>query len=238
MTDFLFSGCTIQSRLPFIEAAFKFIVEKINIDVEGIPGATCCMEPVGLRSISNSAWLSVNERMHSSASGKNIITLCEGCNLSLSESGEVTNSDSKVSGTLQFLFKNLEKIEQIIQVRNGKKMAMFPGCHCEYVCSKEGSFAIEMMESVLSVIGAEPMQVKKDLCCGGGVTGIDQELDSKILNEAIDSFKATSAECVVTSCPFCFLRFDMVGKFKTYHIAELVAIAMGFEDTTKYHLSK
>jgi Heterodisulfide reductase, subunit B len=238
MTDFLFSGCTIQSRLPFIEAAFKFIAEKINVEVRDIPGATCCMEPVGLRSISNSAWLSVNERMRTSASGKSIITLCEGCNLSLSESGEIINSDSKVSGTLQFLFKNLEKIEQFVQFRNEKKMAMFPGCHCEYVCSKEGSSAMDMMESVLSVIGAEPMQVKKDLCCGGGVTGIDQELDSKILNEATDSFKATGAECVVTSCPFCFLRFDMIGKLKTYHIAELIAIAMGFEDTTKYHLSK
>jgi len=238
MNDLLFSGCTIQSRLPFIEAAFRYIAVKLSIDIEDLPGATCCMEPVGLRSMSNQAWLSVNKRMHSSASGKNIITLCEGCNLSLSESGELINSDSKVSGTLQFLFNNLEKIKENIQIKNEKKMAMFPGCHCEYICSKEGSSAMDMMESVLKAIGMQPLQVKRDLCCGGGVTGIDQELDSKILNEAIDSFKATGAECVVTSCPFCFLRFDMVGKFKTYHIAELVATAMGFEDTTKYHLSK
>ena len=97
---------------------------------------------------------------------------------------------------------------------------------------------MDMMESVLKAIGMQPLQVKRDLCCGGGATGIDQELDAKILNEAIDSFKATGAECVVTSCPFCFLRFDMAAKYKTYHIAEIVATAMGFEDTTKYHLSK
>jgi len=238
MTDLLFSGCMIQSRLPFIEAAFRFIAEKMGVDIEDLQEATCCMEPVGLRSISSSAWLSVNKRMHSFASEKNIITLCEGCNLSLSESGGQIKSDSEVSGTLQFLFKNLEMIKQNVQVKNEQKMAMFPGCHCEYVCFKNGTSAVTMMESVLKTIGVEPMQVKKDLCCGGGVTGINQELDSKILNEAIDSFKATGAECVVTSCPFCFLRFDMVGKFKTYHIAELVAIAMGFDDTTKYHLSK
>ena len=238
MTDLLFSGCTIQSRFPFIEAAFRYIAEKLNIDIEDLPGATCCMEPVGLRSMSNQAWLSVNQRMHSSASGKSIITLCEGCNLSLSESGDMINSTSEVSGTLQFLFKNLEKIKQNIQVRNENKMAMFPGCHCEYVCSEKGSSAIDMMESVLKAIGSESLPVKRDLCCGGGVTTIDPELDSKILNEAIDSFKATGAECVVTSCPFCFLRFDMVAKYKTYHLAEIVAMAMGFEDTTKYHLSK
>ena len=238
MTDLLFSGCTIQSRLPFIEAAFRYIAEKLNIDIEDLPGATCCIEPVGLRSMSNQAWLSVNQRMHSFAEGRNVITLCEGCNLSLSESGNMINSTSEVSGTLQFLFNNLEKIRQNIQVRNENKMAMFPGCHCEYVCSEEGSSALEMMETVLKAIGLEPVSVKRDLCCGGGVTTIDPELDSKILNEAIDSFKATGAECVVTSCPFCFLRFDMAAKYKTYHIAELVAIAMGFEDTTKHHLSK
>ena len=238
MTDLLFSGCTIQSRLPFIEAAFKFIIKKLNIDIEGLPRATCCMEPVGLRSMSNKAWLSVNQRMHSSSNGKNIITLCEGCNLSLSESGELINSDSEVSGTLQFLFKNLDRIKEKIKAIEGKKVAMFPGCHCEYVCSEKGSSAIDMMESVLKAIGSEPLPVKRDLCCGGGVTTIDPELDSKILNEAIDSFKATGADFVVTSCPFCFLRFDMAAKYKTYHIAELVAIAMGFEDTTKHHLSK
>ena len=238
MTDLLFSGCTIQSRLPFIEAAFRYIAEKLNIDIEDLPNATCCMEPVGLRSMSNQAWLSVNQRMHSSAEGRNVITLCEGCNLSLSESGDMIDSTSEVSGTLQFLFKNLEKIKQNIQVRNENKMAMFPGCHCEYVCSEKGSSAVEMMETVLKTIGSEPLSVKRDLCCGGGVTTIDPELDSKILNEAIDSFKATGAECVITSCPFCFLRFDMAAKYKTYHLAEIVAMAMGFEDTTKYHLSK
>ena len=238
MTDLLFSGCTIQSRLPFIEAAFRFIAEKLSVDIEDLPGATCCMEPVGLRSMSRSAATAVNERMHTNASGKNIITLCEGCNLSLSEVGEEIRSSSEVSGTVQFLYKNVEKIKENIKIEDKKKVVMFPGCHCEYVCSKQGTSAMKMMKAILNAVGSKPLSPKDDLCCGGGVTSIDQELDAKILNETMESFKSTKAECVVTACPFCFMRFDMAGKFKTYHIAEIVATAMGFRNTIEHHLSK
>ena len=242
MSDVLFPGCTIQSRLPFIESAFRFIVKELGIDIKDLHGSTCCMEPVGLRSVNQDAWLSVNGRMHSIASGKRIVTLCEGCDLSLSESAEMLKDNmtvSDVAGSLQFLHENLNNIKKKIKTPMKMKTAAFPGCHCEYVCSKKGTFAMRMMTDILSAIGSDPVRpAARNLCCGGGVTGIDQELDKRILSETVSSFKAAGADAAVTACPFCFMRFDMAAKFRTYHIAEAVAIALGYDDTTKYHLSK
>lgn len=256
MSDVLFSGCTVRSRLPFIEGAFRFILNELGKDMDELRGSTCCMEPVGLRSMSQDSWLAVNARIHSIAKGNRIVTLCEGCNLSLSESGEILKGDkgkkavdivsglgyqpriSDVAGTLEFLYENLSLIKERIKVPLKKHFAFFPGCHCEFVCSKKGRSAILMMEEVLKAIGSVPLRPAEDLCCGGGVSMIDAEIDKNILTETIKSFTDMSADPVVTACPFCFMRFDMVAKYRTYHVAEIVAMAMGHEDTMKYHTSK
>jgi len=254
MSDVLFPGCTVQARLPFIESSFKFILKELGKEMEEFQGSTCCMEPVGLRSLSQEAWLAVNARLHSIASGRRIVTLCEGCNLSLSESSKMLKENGKearetiselgyetsisdVSGSLQFIYENLDTLKERIKRPIKMKLAAFPGCHCEYVCSKKGSDATQMMKSILEAVGSDPIgPTTNDLCCGGGVVGTDQELDRKILSETICSFNG--ADAVAVACPFCFMRFDMSAKFRTYHVAELVAIALGHEDTVKYHVSK
>lgn len=249
MADLLFTGCTIQSRLPFVESAFRFVLERLGMRMEDHGGNTCCMEPVGLRSMSQRSWLRINARHHSIADGKRIVTLCEGCNLSLSESADIIRDEasatggpaqsvSDVSGTLQFMFENLEAIREKVTDPIGRRMAFFPGCHCEYVCSKKGSSAILMMQSVLDAIGIVPLRPADDLCCGGSVSMIDADLDRRILSETIGSFKDMGPEAVVTACPFCFMRFDMAAKYPSYHLAEVVAMAMGHADTIGYHVSK
>lgn len=256
MTDVLFPGCTVQARLPFVESAFRFILEKLNMKMDDLPDDTCCMEPTGLRAMNQDSWLAVNARHHSIASGRRLVTLCEGCNLSLSESAEILRENenaeivkgvlpsdrestiSDVSGTLQFIHENIETISKMITNPVDLKLAMFPGCHCEYVCWKNGNSAILMMQSVLEAIGAKPLRATEDMCCGGTLSMIEPELEKNILSETISSFRDTGSDAVVTSCPFCFMRFDMVGKFRTYHIAEVVAMSLGWEDPLKYHTTK
>lgn len=254
MTDLLFSGCTIQARLPFIESAFKYIAKEMGKEINDLQDSTCCMEPVGLRSVNEDAWLAVNARLHSLSSGKRIVTLCEGCNISLSESSEALAEDdvrskfksrfgyepniSEVAGSLQFLYENLDQITSKIKKPIDMKLAMFPGCHCEYVCSKKEMSAVLMMDAIMKAVGSNSIRLTEDLCCGGGVSMIDPQLDKEIITETSNAFRDTDADATVTACPFCFMRFDMVAKFKVYHIVEIVAMAMGYDDTTKYHVSK
>ena len=154
---------------------------------------------------------------------------------SAKESGE----DTDVVGFLEVIHENLESIRKKVVSPIGLSLAIFPGCHCESITSSKGMDANEMMSDVVRAIGGIPLIPDENLCCGGGASSIDDALARSILDESIQSFKATGASAVVTSCPFCFMQFDMVARYRTYSIVELTAKAMGWDaDTERFHRGK
>ena len=254
----LYSGCLVQSRLPFLEAASKFILDKLNVNADDMEGFTCCMEPVGLRSLGPDTWRHVGARIHSIASPRKILTLCDGCNMSLSDAGEVLSTDegkdsvkslmkelgrevnvTEVIGMLEFLHARLNEIKKNLVTEINFNLAVFPGCHCEAACKTKGLSAFKMMSEIVEALGGKATALKDNLCCGGGLAGVDTELERKVMNESISAIRDADAIAVITSCPFCFLQFDMVGRQTTLHITELVASGMGWqEDAHRHHRTK
>ncbi|MDR0335258.1 MAG: hypothetical protein LBH69_05180, partial [Methanomassiliicoccaceae archaeon] len=193
MSEFvLYTGCLVQSRLPFLEAAARFIFNKLNVSVDDIEGFTCCMEPVGLRSLGPDTWLNVGARIHSIASERKILTLCDGCGMSLSDAGnEVSRrkgraavrgtmdelgravSVTDVIGMLEFLHGRLDDIKKDLVTKIDFKLAVFPGCHCEAACKMKGLSAADMMSDIVKALGGTPVRVSDNLCCGGGLAGVD-----------------------------------------------------------------
>ena len=168
-----------------------------------------------------------------------MITLCDGCTVSLIGSVKENGLDTDVIGFLEVLHENLARIKEKVVSPIDLSLAVFPGCHCESILSSKGMDANRVMSDIVSVIGGRPLIPSKNLCCGGGASSIDDGLSKSILNESIESFKATGASAVVTSCPFCFMQFDMVARYRTYSIIELTAKAMGWDaDTEKFHRAK
>ena len=238
MSDSLYRGCSIPARLPFIEAAAKYIIDTLGLDIKDMGEMPCCMEPVGLRSLDHDSWIDVSSYICSKSQGR-LITLCDGCTVSLAGSVREKGGDLDVIGFLEIIHENLGAIKEKVVSPVGMKLAVFPGCHCEAIMSAKGKDANSAMTDIIRAIGGEPVIPAKNLCCGGGVSSIDDELSKAILNESIESFKATGASAVVTSCPFCFMQFDMVARYRTYSIIELTAKAMGWvADTEKYHRGK
>ncbi|MDR0198293.1 MAG: hypothetical protein LBI08_00935 [Methanomassiliicoccaceae archaeon] len=250
----LYPGCLVQSRLPFLEAASRFILNKLGVAVGDMEGFTCCMEPVGLRSLGPETWLNVGARIHSIASGRKILTLCDGCSMSLADAGrELSSPEGKdavrgmmgelgrsvstteVTGILEFLHGRLGDIKKKLVAKIDFKLAVFPGCHCEAACRMKGLSAADMISDIVKALGGTAVRVKDDLCCGGGLAGVDTELERRVMNESISSIKDAGAIAVITSCPFCFLQFDLVGRQTTLHITELVASGMGWQENAHRH---
>lgn len=237
MNGVLYRGCTVPVRLPFIESAARFILDRLDIALDDMEGETCCMDPVGLRSVSTDGWLGIAGRIHSVADGREIVTLCDGCTLSLSDAaGRTAGTVSDVTGFLELMHRNIGAVRDCTVSGMGLRMAVFPGCHCESACHRKGLDASSLMSDLLGAAGCTPLLPDADLCCGGGVSMIDDALSGSILDESVDSFRRTGADAVCTSCPFCFMRFDTVARYRTYHIAEVVAASMGWgTDTSVYH---
>ena len=252
----LYPGCLIQSRLPFLEAASRFIFNKLNVKIDDIEGFTCCMEPVGLRSMGPETWKGVGARIHSIASEREILTLCDGCGMSLSEAGQEISKDpdhigplmkeigrdvkvSYVTSMLEFLHSRLPEIKKNLVTEIDFNLAVFPGCHCEAVCKMKGLSAKDMLSDIVRALGGNPILLKGDLCCGGGLAGVEPEIEKKVMQESIMLMREADTIALITSCPFCFLQFDMIGRQTTLHITELVASGMGWqEDAHRHHHTK
>lgn len=238
MSDSLYKGCSIPARLPFIEAAAKYIIDSLGLDIRDMGERPCCMEPVGLRSLDHDSWMDVSSYIRSQSEGR-LITLCDGCTVSLAGSAKESGEGTDVVGFLEIIHENLDAVKRKVVSPIGLSLAIFPGCHCESILSSKGMDANEMMSDVVRAIGGMPLIPDENLCCGGGVSSIDDALARSILDESVQSFKATGASAVVTSCPFCFMQFDMVARYRTYSIVELTAKAMGWDaDTERFHRGK
>lgn len=234
MADILYRGCTVPLRLPHIEAAVRYVIGRMGADLPDMEGEVCCMEPVGLRPLSLGAWEGATSIISSKADGRRIVSICDGCTISLDAASGRTGTEAV--GLLEFLHENMEAVKSNIVRRLDLKLALFPGCHCEAVCGRHGLHAERMLSEVVSMTGAVPLRAGSGMCCGGGVSGVNDPLSEKIRNEAVESFRRSGADAVVTSCPFCYLQFDTVARFRTYHAAEILAAAMGWDvDTSPYH---
>jgi len=253
----LYPGCVIPSKLPFLEAATLFVLEKMDLHTLNFPEFSCCFEPVGLRSLGPDTWLAACARLHSVAAGRPILTLCDGCNLSLYESAQLLetppemqnaqnllrelnrelNQTSEVIGLLELLHSHLDDIKKLSIEPQSLRLLVHPGCHCEHVCREKGLSGVQMLADLVRALGGEAVILEEGLCCGGGLTSVNDELGRKIMKEALDHMSGKKADAIVTSCPFCFMQFDIIGRtIPVIHLAELAARAMGWSvDTAAYH---
>lgn len=228
-----YKGCLVPMRLPFIEAASKFVLEKIGVDVKDVNDAPCCMDAMGLRGLKEDSWKSFMDDIVSKSDNDEIMTLCGGCSMSLSKYGVASKN------FIEVVYENIDKVKSCIVKPNELKLAVFPGCHCEIICKEHGVDAYDVISELLKMTGSEPLIPEMNLCCGGGVSGIDDALAKDIMSESVNSFKVTGASAVCVSCPFCFMQFDMFARYRTYHIAEILASSMGWTvDVEKYHRGK
>ena len=111
MSDSLYKGCSIPARLPFIEAAAKYIIEKLGLDIEDMGERPCCMEPVGLRSLDHDSWSDISSYICSCSKGR-LITLCDGCSVSLEGSVKENGLDTEIIGFLEVIHENIDAVKK------------------------------------------------------------------------------------------------------------------------------
>jgi len=254
---FLFRGCLIPTRLPFLERSSLFVLDKLGVSYEQMTGATCCVEPIGLRSLAEDTWLVVTARMLaiSENGGRDILSLCNGCYLSLEESRQALEDEStkaKVNDVLGEIglryhgnvrvkhFAEIvkeageEKVRSLVSAPQDRlKLAAHPGCHMVRPSTKlklDDSFAPKVLDKIASWCGSEVVVSEKwPKCCGGGIAGIDEKVSARMLEDATSTFRPNGANCIVTPCPFCFVQFDIRQKegLPVLYLSELLALAFG-----------
>ena len=254
---YLFRGCLIPTRLPFLERSSIFVLDKLRIEHQLMPGATCCVEPIGLRSLAEDTWLVVAARMLAIAekAERDVLSLCNGCYLSLEEcrqelENELTRARvNEVLGDIGLHYSGDVRVKHFAQIvrEAGEekvrsltiaqldrfKFAAHPGCHMVRPSSKiqiDQSFAPIVLDEIASWCGSRVVVSEKwPKCCGGGIAGVDEKVSTRMLEDATSAFRPSGANCILTPCPFCFVQFDIRQKegLPVLYLAEMLALAFG-----------
>lgn len=267
---YLFRGCLIPTRLPYLERSSIFVLDSMGVKHEALPQETCCVEPIGLRSLASDTWLLSAARILAMAEsgGKGILTLCNGCAMSLREAQlllrdqrtrEETNRELERIG---MSYRGRAKVLRLTDVLEDKKkeigplvtspldrlkVVSHPGCHLlrpSEIAQFDRPFQPQVLSQIIEETGAEVAHSEDwPRCCGGTLGGTNDSLSASILDSTVRSFRESRANAIVTPCPFCFFQFDVKQRLglPVLFISELLALAFGAEPDkigVQYHRTK
>jgi heterodisulfide reductase subunit B len=234
---YLFKGCLIPTRVPHLEKASLIALDSMGVDHVPLPGATCCVEPIGLRSMAKDTWLVTVARMLAIAEtdGRDVLTLCNGCYLSFQEARHalqepaVRDRVNLILSSLGREYRGGVKVRHLLDLAHDKgeesmkslvrrdlsafKLAPHSGCHVlrpSKADLRERAYAPRMLGDVARWLGSRVVSEEGwPECCGGGVASVDDGVSIGILEDVCSSYRRSGATCILTPCPFCFSQFDL-----------------------------
>jgi len=230
----LFLGCVAPLRYPEIESSIRSAMERLGVELHDMKGASCCPAPGIYPHLDERTWLALGARNLCLAENMecDIMTICNGCQLTLDRINNELSSDSilmkevnstlstvdmrfrgtiKVKHFIDVLYEDIG-IEQIKKETTSKlrdlKAAPFYGCH--YLAFHHIKTS-KRLEKLIEGLGAKNIEYDgKNECCGAG-EGIRSTLRKLSLEIALSKIKnvaKANADCVVDICPFCHLQLD------------------------------
>jgi heterodisulfide reductase subunit B len=97
------------------------------------------------------------------------------------------------------------------------------------------------LDALVQATGVESVPYeRKEMCCGGPLRDINDDLARQISREKLNALKNAEVQGVVTVCPFCFLQLDL-GQLEikrhfneeynlpVIHFIELLRMGMGMK---------
>jgi len=231
-----YPGCFIPAMLPHVEYSIRYVLNKLNVELQEIHDLSCC--PPKITSVGDfKGWLTISARNLALASkyGLDILTPCNGCFESYFEAkhfiehrpdlakdsldvlkklGLPTKIESNVKHFVEVVYKDVgpDKLsEKIVKPLKGLRVAVHYGCHL-FVTTPGGDVweKPRMMDEILRTLGAEIVRDGLErICCGFVISTID---DTKAVLERSEirlrSVKSLDVDCLVTPCPQCLIRLE------------------------------
>jgi len=230
-------GCTVQTRLPSIEAATRKILDVFGVNVLDLEGASCCPEPYTSALIGRELWYALAARNISLAESRNfeLMTICNGCYDTLFEVNESLKQDEalrrRINSTLFKIgkeFKGSSEIRHIVEILDEDvgldriaasvrrplsdlRVALHPGCHLYRSKTVEDyDRKPKIFEHLVRLTGAQLIEYGLEkMCCGYPQRQADEEMSLKTtLATKLQRVRESRAECLVVVCPGCCVQFE------------------------------
>jgi len=233
-----FLGCTIPARANSYDAAARQVAKRLDIELVPIEGATCC-PPVSIRSLDFKSWLTIAARNLALVErmGLDVVALCNGCYGTLKDANHILRTNEKlrheINSTLEKLGLKVEGVKEVKQFTevlcsdyakskllekmtkklDGLKVAVHYGCHLlrpSKIVEFDNPEMPRKIDELVELTGAKSIDYQEKLkCCGAPVLAVNERVALELTKQKLLSAKKAGAHCIVTTCPFCGIQFDL-----------------------------
>ena len=233
-----FPGCVAQGGCPELNMATKLICQKLGIEIQVMPGASCTGAGV-LQEKNEVLGDSLNARTFAMAEnlGLPIMTICSTCqgvmsqanrrmkaspeylariNSYLAEEGLEYKGTAEPKHLLWILIEDygLDKlVQQITRPLGGVRVAPFYGCYlvrpADALDMEEHPERQTALETLIETVGATVVDYAgKTRCCGFPILTINEKNSLAMVAKHSADVKDLGADAMVTPCPLCHLNLD------------------------------
>ncbi|MFQ6054320.1 MAG: CoB--CoM heterodisulfide reductase iron-sulfur subunit B family protein, partial [Candidatus Bathyarchaeia archaeon] len=232
----LYLGCNIQTDQYGFEMSSRETLPRLGVELVDVDGFSCCGYP--LRSLNSFSWIYLSARNLAIADdlGLDILALCNGCHISMSEVKHILDSDpelrnsvnellaieglryageSKVRHLIEVLYRDVgvEEIEsRLRRPLEGLKFASHYGCHVLRPTSIGRPDEAEdphILDDLTCALGADAGYYPEKLdCCGASLVVGDPETSFKLAGAKLRAVQSRGFDGMVTICPFCHKMYD------------------------------
>jgi heterodisulfide reductase subunit B len=222
-------GCFSSTKLYCVEASTRSVLKSLGIDFKELEGWSCCGHP--FKGVNPKLWLYLAARNLSLAGEGRLLTVCNGCYLSLKEAQRLIRSrkeaaewvqgalaqeglecgDPKVLHTVELLHDGLGDRELATPLK-GLRLGAHYGCHA--IRGTEGGFDEATnptkLEDILNLLGAEVVREYPGRldCCGATIMAVDPDMAFTLASSKIAGALEADLQGLVTPCPYCFEMLD------------------------------
>jgi len=232
-----FPGCVSRGGCPELYPATKLIREKLDIELQEMPAASCTGAGV-LQEKNELLGDTLNARTFAMAEALDlpILTICSTCqgvmsqanyrlknpeylakvNGFLADEGLEYKGDARPKHLLWVLVEDvgLDKVLSLItRPLGGVRMAPFYGC---YIVRPTDALEFEdhpdretALEQIIETIGATVVDFEgKTRCCGFPILTINERNSMAMVAKHTLEAKDLGADAMITPCPLCHLNLD------------------------------
>ena len=231
-----FVGCTSSYREKNVAIATAEILNSLQIEFKILKDESCCGSPVYMTGQVDKAKKIAEEnvKMFKDAGIEKIITSCSGCYRTLKDvypNKFDLNHGIEIIHLPKFLLDKSKSGELKFNKEINMKITYHDPCHL----GRHMGIYKPPRALLEKIPGIELIEMGRNRhnawCCGsgGGVRAGFKELSAFAANERIKEAKGTSAEAIVSCCPFCLNQFKTNIKnneIEALDISELVRKAI------------
>lgn len=231
-----YPGCSVKAGGKHYEESLLALFKEIGMPLVEMDDWNCC---------GATAYFSVDEFMAAAIcgrnlsiaeqTGKNVLTPCAGCYLTMKKSNtfltsghekakkilnDLKNNGAEYKGSidvvhpLEVLAKDigLDKIKELVRTKlTGLKVACYYGCQIvrPYTDFDDPDYPT-MMDDLMAAIGTEPVDYSaKTRCCGGSLGGTIEKVGVDLNYVLLKEAHRKGADVIVTLCPLCQFNLEL-----------------------------